>query len=332
MCVKVSVIVPVYNVELYLRECLDSLVNQTLKEIEIIAVNDGSTDSSPLILKEYEEKYNTIRVINKKNGGLSSARNAGIDVAKGEYIYYLDSDDYVEHNCLQILYKTAMESSADLVLCDGKAFYDDGRERKNFIERDYIKEGQYPGVYSGYEIFCKLLNNQDYRTQVSLQFVRRQILEDNYLRFIDGILHEDHPYAFTLMALCNKVKVLKKTLFHRRFRDGSIMSTKANKKNFLGFKRVYEEMLTFIREHDIPSEHKNTYLRYLGDIFGVTVIHLYYNLNSSERRETKGEFKKMISLTKKATWFKDKRVLAICYGYPVYGWYKKCKSLLSKEG
>ena len=104
---KVSIVIPVYNVEKYLRECLDSVVNQSLRDIEIICINDGSTDNSFKILEEYKSKEIRLQVLSQKNGGQSKARNAGLEVATGEYIYFLDSDDYIKTDALEILYKIA---------------------------------------------------------------------------------------------------------------------------------------------------------------------------------------------------------------------------------
>ena len=135
---KVSVIVPVYNVEKYIDKCLESLVNQTLKDIEIIIVNDGSTDNSIKIVEEYKEKYkNKIIYLEKENGGLSDARNYGIQYAKGEYIAFLDSDDYVDRKMYEKLYNKAIENNSDIVECDfywkytNKLILDTRNEYKN---------------------------------------------------------------------------------------------------------------------------------------------------------------------------------------------------------
>ena len=131
---KVSVIVPVYNVEKYIEKCLNSLVNQTLKDIEIIIVNDGSKDNSDKIIKIYQEKYDNIIYLTKKNGGLSDARNYGIPYAKGEYIAFLDSDDYVENDIYEKMYNKAKENNSDYVECDfiweypNKSIIDKGEE------------------------------------------------------------------------------------------------------------------------------------------------------------------------------------------------------------
>ncbi len=117
MFYKLSIIVPVYNVELYLPICLDSLINQTLEEIEIILVNDGSTDNSLSIINDYASKYSNIKIINKENGGLSDARNAGLKEAKGEYLAFVDSDDWIKKDMLKDLYLLAKKHSAEIAFC-----------------------------------------------------------------------------------------------------------------------------------------------------------------------------------------------------------------------
>lgn len=116
--IKVSVIVPVYNKEEYIEECLESLIKQTLKEIEIIVINDGSTDSSALKIENYTNKYDNIIVVNQKNQGLGSARNSGIREARGEYIGFVDADDFVNEDMYENLYNQAVEKKSDLVICD----------------------------------------------------------------------------------------------------------------------------------------------------------------------------------------------------------------------
>ena len=116
--IKVSVIVPVYNVEKYIKKCLDSLLGQTLKEIEILAVNDGSTDSSSEILNEYASRDSRIIVLNKENGGLSDARNYALPHVRGEYIGFIDSDDYVDSEMFRVMYQKAVETDSDIVECN----------------------------------------------------------------------------------------------------------------------------------------------------------------------------------------------------------------------
>ena len=137
-CPAVSVIIPVYMVEDYLRECLDSAVKQTLSDIEIICVDDGSADSSAQIVEEYAAKYSTVQLIRKENGGQSSARNLGLDVAKGKYIYFLDSDDYLDLNTLEELYNKAEAENLDILCFNCVPFFESEKiknENQNFIDR-----------------------------------------------------------------------------------------------------------------------------------------------------------------------------------------------------
>ena len=134
---KVSIIVPIYNVEKYLRQCLDSIVNQTLKDIEIILVDDGSTDSCPSICDEYASKDKRIIVIHKENAGLGAAYNTGLDIAKGDYIGFVESDDFIELNMYEELYERAVQTGVDLVKCN---FYDYDSQNKIDKKRENFEK------------------------------------------------------------------------------------------------------------------------------------------------------------------------------------------------
>lgn len=142
---KVSVIIPVYNVQEYLRECLDSLVNQTIKEdLEVIIVNDGSKDKSQNIIDEYVEKYPKLfKSYIKENGGQGSARNYGVKKASGEYIGFVDSDDYIENDMYEILYNEGIKKKLDIVVCDMAWVYEDGRKESRETLPRFLKEFNY---------------------------------------------------------------------------------------------------------------------------------------------------------------------------------------------
>ena len=131
MRIKLSVIVPVYNVENEIKKCLDSLISQTIKNIEIIVVDDGSTDNSPVLVDQYSKQYNNIRVIHQSNRGLSGARNAGLNVASGEYISFIDSDDYVDLNMFKTMVEYAEKYDADIAVCGRIDEYPDPSKNKN---------------------------------------------------------------------------------------------------------------------------------------------------------------------------------------------------------
>ena len=134
----ISIIIPVYNVEKYLSDCLDSVVNQTYKDLEIICVNDGSTDNSLDILNEYCSKDDRIFVVNKENGGLSSARNAGLAVAKGDFIMFLDSDDWIDNNTCEVALKQMMESNSDVAIWSYSKEYEASSKEVHIFENDIV--------------------------------------------------------------------------------------------------------------------------------------------------------------------------------------------------
>ena len=225
--VRVTVIVPVYNVEKYIRECLDSLVRQTLKGVEVIIVNDGSTDGSGDIAKDYSEKNDNFILINRINGGLSAARNTGLEVARGEYVYFLDSDDFIADNALEKLYKRAKNENLDQLRFVAYTFEDGTKEYKwsrdvNQSEYGYKYLGDYPNVMNGVEFYRRTLDNGDYYPSCCLIFSKREVIEKNGLRFYEGILHEDNLFNFQFTSLCDRVAVLNEPLYYRRWRPGSI--------------------------------------------------------------------------------------------------------------
>lgn len=222
----VSVIVPIYNIADYLPECLNSLERQTLKDIEVILVNDGSTDNSEDIARTYAQKNANFKLVSRVNGGLSAARNTGLDIAQGEYVYFLDSDDYLENDAIEKLYKKAESECLDqLRFCaytfdDGTTDYRWTRESRE--EGGYKYLGSYPSVTNGVDFYQKAIENGDYYPSCCLILTRRSVIEENSLRFYEGILHEDNLFNFQLTTLCKRVAVLNEPLYYRRNRKGSI--------------------------------------------------------------------------------------------------------------
>lgn len=211
---KVSVIVPVYNVEQYLEKCLDSLVNQTLNDIEIIVVNDGSPDNSQLIIEKFEKKYpKLVKGYVKENGGLSDARNFGIEKATGEYIALVDSDDYVSPLYLGKMYNKAIKEDLDLVVCDTVNVYPDGREqviKSNLKYSDDLIKNYLLAPATG----C-------------IRLYKRNLF--NNVEFKKGILYEDLEITPGLVLLTKKIGFVEEGLYYYLQRDGSIM--KQNKFN-----------------------------------------------------------------------------------------------------
>ena len=202
---KVSVIVPVYNVEQYLRKCLDGLVNQTLKEIEILVINDGTKDDSYKIMQEYADRYENIKIFSKENGGLSDTRNYGMKHASGEYVGFVDSDDFVETNMYETLYNKAKENHSDMVEC-------------NFYHN-------YPDSQS-VEIGVKYQNKEDMimlgRSVVWNKIYRRDWLEKTGIQFPVGLNNEDVEFYEKLMVHAERIDYVDGAFVHYVQRESSL--------------------------------------------------------------------------------------------------------------
>ncbi|MBQ8704673.1 MAG: glycosyltransferase [Bacteroidales bacterium] len=217
---RFSVIIPVYNVEPWLRECLDSVLRQTCGDWEAVCVDDGSTDRSGEILEQYAQRDNRIKAIHQPNGGLSAARNTGLDNAHGDYVLFLDSDDWLEPNTLERINNKLPTTHYLLPTTDLLCF---GGWRGHEEERPA------PATYTtGWDYYnhCALAQHTFPFVCVVLRCYRRQFLEDNGLRFREGILHEDNHFTPRACLAAGAVRVIQASLYHYRLREGSIMTTR----------------------------------------------------------------------------------------------------------
>ena len=254
---KVSVIVPVYNVEPYLDKCLNTLVNQTLKKIEIIIVNDGSKDNSEKIIEKYLKKYpEKIKYIKKANGVLSSARNEGLKYASGEYIGFVDSDDYVSLNTFNLMYKKAKEKNFDLVVCNLNYVYETKTKMvsagldKDLENEDEVKKNivfLYPAVWN--------------------KLYKKEILDS--LKFKEGIWYEDVEFNFRVYPRVKSIGYVDKPLIQYVQRESSISKTIDKRlfnylDNFNGLIRYYQDNNLYNKYY---FELEYSYVRYLYATF-----------------------------------------------------------------
>ena len=225
--IKVSILVPVYNTSEYLRKCLDTLVGQTLKEIEIICVNDGSTDNSLEILEQYAARDARVVIVNKPNGGLPSARNAGIDNAKGEYIGFVDSDDYVELNMFERLYNTAKKKNSEVVVCGAHIFPDKPKAS------DWFYDVLSPRTYNYKKFTPELLfKEKGARPFLWRNLVKRDLIVRENIRLREDIvLGEDQAFQFRVFPKARGISFISDKLYHYCwYRPGSIMAGAAQGK------------------------------------------------------------------------------------------------------
>ncbi len=226
--IKVSIIIPIFNVHQYLRDCLNSVENQTMDDIEVILVNDGSTDGSELIAEEYLHENSNFKLINRSNGGLSAARNEGLQYARGEYVYFLDSDDFLKEDAIAKLYNRAKTDNLDELKFAAYTFEDGTSEYlwdRESSRGGYKYLGDYPDVMSGTDFFEKIIEFNDYYPSSCLMFTKLDVIKSNHLFFCEGIVHEDNIFNFILTNTCNRVGVLNEPLYYRRYRKDSIMTS-----------------------------------------------------------------------------------------------------------
>ena len=245
---SVSVIVPFYNVENYIEKCLGTLVNQTLEDIEIILVNDGSTDRSMVVVKKFLERYpDKITYLEKENGGLSDARNYALPYAKGEYIAFLDSDDYVEKTMYKDMYELAKKEDSDMVECNFYWEYPDKKKEDVGV------------VYNGKKEMLEKV-----RVVAWNKLIKKEVLEKSKVTFPKGYRYEDVEFTYKLIPYLDKVSFLKKPCIHYIQREGSI-SNNQNERNKEIFD-VLEHVIDFYKENDLYDEYKDEleyiYIRY----------------------------------------------------------------------
>lgn len=281
---KVSVVVPVYNVEKYLPECLDSICNQTLSDLEIICVNDGSTDSSLEILKRYAVIDNRIVILSQENGGLSVARNTGINFAKGEYIYFCDSDDKIDVKTLETLYNRAKNDDLDMLYFDAEPFFENAEVEKQFASYKtyYKRKNDYRGIYSGKKLFNEFLKNRDYLPSACINFLKADFIIKNNLTFEPGILHEDNLWSFKCALLAERVGYSANTFFHRRIRSNSIVTQQINFNHVYGYFLSVVKGIEFLKAIRLSSDEFNN-INILINGWKTNAKNNYFKLNATDK-------------------------------------------------
>lgn len=269
---KVSVIVPVYNVEKYLKRCLDSLIGQTLNDIDIICINDGSKDSSLQILEEYAQKDSRIVIYNQENSGLSVARNTGLEHASGEYIGFVDSDDWVDLDFYEKLYNSAKKNDADIAVAD---FIREHPNKKP--KRLNIKEEKIYITPEDKFMICKVHRegcvwNKIYRTE----FIR-----SIDLKFVPKMYYEDRDFTVRSLYFSKKLVTTPNTYYRYFVNPKSIVNKKRNDIQDKHYILVRQQVLQFIKEHNIKVPdglYKAEVYRY--KLFGKTLFTIKESINS----------------------------------------------------
>lgn len=235
----VSIVVPVYNVEKYLEKCLNSIINQTYKNLEIICIDDGSPDRSIDILNKFAKKDNRIRIISQQNKGLSGARNSGIDNAKGKYIVFVDSDDWLELKLVEKCIKKIKK--ADILVFGNYNHYPDKEEKKNnFLENEKFD--------NGLDYFIKSYENKLRFGNCWNKFYRKDIIEKNNIYFEEGRLYEDLLFVFKYMYYSKNIKVESEALYHYVVKRKESITFKLNPNDLQDVLFTINELEKFFKE------------------------------------------------------------------------------------
>lgn len=241
---KISVIIPAYNIEKYISICLNSIINQSLDAIEIIVVNDGSTDNTFNVTQEFSKKHN-ITVIDKENGGTIEARKDGLSVAKGEYVLFVDGDDWIEENCLKILYKNAKSNNSDIVLYNVFYAFDDSKISEDTYDLEKI-ELHYD--------YLRALFLGEVIPSVCCKFIRRKFLVENHVRFPSNCSYGEDLATVASMFINNpKVSYVNENLYNYYQRENSI--TKVLSEKILELNLA----LTFIKDELVRNDLYDKY-------------------------------------------------------------------------
>lgn len=262
---KFSIIIPVYNVELYLKDCLESILAQSYDDYEIICINDASTDHSLEILYDYAMRSKKIKLINNPvNSGLSFSRNCGIRSALGEYILFVDSDDMMCPGALKTLSDETGRVETDIIYFNMK-IKNEGQWAKAQAKQLRI-QCKYDGIYTGQELFVKLYQNKQIIVEAWRQLLSKKFIDDNQLYFYEGILHEDSLFSLVCAMKAQKVLYINQELYIYRRRDGSIMS-RMNVHRMESCFIVFMELWKFWQNNVFPEDVNEAYGGYLKALY-----------------------------------------------------------------
>lgn len=253
--IKLSIIIPVYNVEKYIPVCLESIINQPFKDLEIICVNDGSSDNSLSVLQSYKEKDNRITIIDKKNEGSGVARNSGLAISKGEYVYFVDGDDWLEDNALEKMILKADELNTDILIFGGLSYYD-RQGKKGGYSADKLPKKYFNKVFASKDIKKDVFK---FPSTAWTKLYRRDFLIKNNIKFQNIKVGQDQLPFFHSMITAERIAILPENLYcYRKNRKGAVTAVK-KKKNFSPIYVFYgiEEML---KSENLLDEYKSIFV------------------------------------------------------------------------
>lgn len=275
MSVKLSIIIPVYNVELYISKCLDSVISQLTDDMEVICVNDGSTDNSGKILEEYENADNRIRVINQLNKGQSASRNTGLKVANGKYICFVDSDDYIKDGALLYIIDIMKNYSLDVFLYDAECIYETEKLKEEcYKDFYYTRSKSYKNIVSGKQMLSDLMDNNDICDSVWLMCIDNDFLKRYNIKFKEGVVYEDSLFYFECLYYADYVMHCNINLYVYRVRDNSTMTSNASFHKYISRLKIIEALFSYLYKENFNELDRKIIITYLAmHIYGANCLY-----------------------------------------------------------
>ena len=290
--ILVSVIIPVYNAEAYLEECFHSVCTQDHKNLQIIFINDGSTDSSGKLIDHYADADKRVTKITEDNHGLGYARNRGLENAAGKYVLFLDSDDMLNRGIISALVSRAEKDDLDMVIFDGKTYpANNQREKYHIIEPCH--QYDYPDVYSGAELFAKMHQNEDLIGTAWINLYKTQWLRENQIVFPEGILHEDELWTFTCFRKAVRTGYLRQTGYFYRIRENSIMTKRPGIDNLRGLYLTIHNEILICFNNKIETKYESAFTEHITQLQQQTAA-LYANNKDTFSAQAKTPFDQMM--------------------------------------
>lgn len=274
-----SIILPVYNVEKYLAECVNSILAQTFTDYEIILVDDGAKDNSPAICDDFAKKHSQIKVIHKENGGQSTARNTGFNAACGEYVIFLDSDDFITDNTFfEDIYNKIQETNSDIILYKYSKYFDNTKT----LDKCTFSLSFAESITDSDEMLEKLVRNDAYYGMAWIKAFRRKIAVDNNIEFDTNLVCEDMDWYFNLVLRADKISAIDKSYIAYRQREGSVTSS-LKLRNLTDYIFTMEKWNKKIKEEDISEKKRNALLGALAKYYSNMFI-TYIRVPDKEKK------------------------------------------------
>ena len=303
---SVSIVIPVYKVEKYLSECLDSVIGQTYSDLQIILIDDGSPDNCGVICDEYAEKDDRITVIHSENGGLSVARNRGLALCEGKYVFFVDSDDYLELNAIEVLVKTAEADELDILLYDAISFDETNDDVPDTEINKYIRKYDYSAVRTGGQMFLDMLGNDEYRSPVQYYFYNKEFLTNHQMSFHEGILHEDEEFNFFALLYANHVKHIPDVLYYHRFRADSIMGAKSTQRNIDSCFEIIRQYMAHSDEFLSDTHTAKAYRNGLARM--IKVFYYRVSISTGDQEDAARSVNKLQKMVKQVDYYHDSEI------------------------